>query len=258
MGSPERKSVYITCPVRRATAAQKKSIESYVARMESEGHRVYYPARDTDQIDTVGIKIATNNKEAIKRADEIHAYWVQSSTGSLFDAGMAFMARKPSRLINPEEVVQTEKDSYENVVLFLHQEFPRVDPIVPLHIPGDTSRKKVYILGPGIGSEREDISSLLRYRSGLKSQGYRPHFPLLDTMRIDLPNLDGVGANRLEMSIADEVHVYWKGATPDALFDLGMAFMADKQIRIINPDDVRPTPNRSFETLLRAMQDRSR
>ncbi len=113
------KRIFIICPVRDATDPEKKVIADYIARLESEGHHVHYPPRDTNQNDPIGVNICSQNREAIRNADEVHVYWNGKSTGSLFDLGMAFSMHKEVVSINPGDVLQgitDGKKSFYNVL----------------------------------------------------------------------------------------------------------------------------------------------
>ncbi|MBZ5660043.1 MAG: hypothetical protein LAO08_06510 [Acidobacteriia bacterium] len=107
--------IFLICPVRNATPEETTAIQQYVADMEIRGHRVYWPARDTDQVDPVGLRICGDNRAAIQDAEAIHIWWNTGSTGSLFDLGMAFMAKKPIVLVNGVE--PTVGKSFNNFLL---------------------------------------------------------------------------------------------------------------------------------------------
>ncbi|MFP4116034.1 MAG: hypothetical protein ACLFTQ_02415 [Candidatus Aenigmatarchaeota archaeon] len=113
----EGKNIFLVCPVRDLSEEEKKEIESYKESLEETGHEVYYPPEDTDQSDPYGLNICLENKEGLKRADEVHVYWNEKSRGSLHDLGMVTMAEKPLRLINREELEFTEGKSFTNVLL---------------------------------------------------------------------------------------------------------------------------------------------
>ncbi len=116
------KKVFIICPVRGATKKEDAVIQKHISDLESKGHFVHYPPRDTDQNDKVGLRICFDNREAIKKADEIHVYWNGKSTGSLFDLGMAFMRGKLVFLINKNDVekqAKKGKKSFQNFLLGL-------------------------------------------------------------------------------------------------------------------------------------------
>ncbi|MFH1668203.1 MAG: nucleoside 2-deoxyribosyltransferase [Candidatus Komeilibacteria bacterium] len=117
------KRIYITCPVRSITEAEKTFLDSYVAGLEKEGYQVHYPPRDTPQEDTHGIHICRCNNNAIVQADEVHIYWNPTSQGSKFDFGMVFALNKPVLLINRSEVKPTDHKSFENVLIALDDNY---------------------------------------------------------------------------------------------------------------------------------------
>lgn len=105
---PVQKQVFIIHPVRNITEEMKIKIQAYVKKLEAEGIKVYDPMRDTDQTDTVGLKICTSNMRAIEAADEVHIAWDGVSEGCLFDFGMVFALNKKIKLI-PELFPLEEK-----------------------------------------------------------------------------------------------------------------------------------------------------
>ena len=121
----EEKSAFVICPVREATSEERDYILEYISKLEAEGYRVHYPARDTNQNDTNGLRICTDNREAIKSHKEVHVYWNGKSTGSLFDFGMAFMAGKPIIVFNRDYVktLVTNGKSFHNVLLALDEKY---------------------------------------------------------------------------------------------------------------------------------------
>jgi hypothetical protein len=120
------KKIFLICSVRDATREEILRIEEYIKNLEKQGHKVYWPYRDTDQNDPIGKRICTDNATTIIWADEIHIWWTEKSQGSLFDFGMSFMCyilgSKKIVLANPGEVKPTEKKSFNNVLLALHAE----------------------------------------------------------------------------------------------------------------------------------------
>ena len=113
--------IFLISPVREATEEELNNIKNYVELLESKGHKVHWPRRDTNQIDSVGTRICKDNSTAIIDSDEIHVWWNGISTGSLFDFGMAFMYNimqgTPIRLANPEMIKKTPHKSFENVLI---------------------------------------------------------------------------------------------------------------------------------------------
>jgi len=107
-----RYDVGIICSVR--TGADKEYIESYVEELEKHGFRVFYPGRDTNQVDeTGGIRICRDNDYAFMQCHEIHVIFHPESQGTLFDLGLCF--NKPMKVVNP--ITRTENKSFKNVLL---------------------------------------------------------------------------------------------------------------------------------------------
>jgi hypothetical protein len=91
---------------------------AYVRNLEEQGIEVHYPDRDTKQIDSMGgYNIVTDNREALLESDEIHIWFDEKSTGSVFDLGMAWLGYKPLVIANEEEVKRTDYKSFNNVIL---------------------------------------------------------------------------------------------------------------------------------------------
>lgn len=75
------KKIFLICPVRygrKMTREQKKTqqkIQHYVEKLEKADNEVYWPKRDTNQDDPIGLRICTDNAKGIIWADEIHIWW---------------------------------------------------------------------------------------------------------------------------------------------------------------------------------------
>ena len=111
------KKIFLICPVRNAIAEQKEKMEEYIKQQEQIGNKVYYPARDTNQLDdTGGWRICSDNKRAIRDADEVHIFWDDKSVGSIFDLGVAFALDKKLIVANPESIDISNTKSFHNVI----------------------------------------------------------------------------------------------------------------------------------------------
>jgi len=119
MSSGLERKVYIICPVQRVTGEESSIIGKYVSRLESEGIKVHWPERDTDQTPKSTYQVMAQNRAAILWADEVHIYYSNASRGSLVDLGMMFIFDKPLKIINPDDVQQTSTRSIENLLLEL-------------------------------------------------------------------------------------------------------------------------------------------
>lgn len=83
--------IFIICPVRKSEIANE--LEQYAQQLESEGHAVHLPHRDTNQTAS-GLEICKQNKSAIESADEVHIFYNPDSQGIHFDMGVAFALGK--------------------------------------------------------------------------------------------------------------------------------------------------------------------
>lgn len=90
---------YIICPVRNITKEDKEMVDDFVEQLETEGWKIHYPPRDTNQHDETGLAICSENREAIENSDRVFLYWDGKSTGCLFDMGIAFAFNKPLTIL---------------------------------------------------------------------------------------------------------------------------------------------------------------
>ena len=103
---------FLICPVRGHNQEETRAI---VERLESEGWRVHWPPRDTNQDDPTGLSICGDNRQAIQDADAVHVVWDGQSQGCLFDLGMAFAMGK--RVIPLDLPNLTTGKSFQNMVI---------------------------------------------------------------------------------------------------------------------------------------------
>lgn len=126
------KKIFVICPVRDAPPELNARIKDYITELEALGHHVHWPTRDTNQNDPEGMRICRQNGFAIYDADEVHIWFSPTSTGTLFDIGMFFMAseilglQKRLVIINKDEVPATNgKKSFNNVLRALADRVPK-------------------------------------------------------------------------------------------------------------------------------------
>lgn len=123
---------FLICTVREADENDLNFLKNYVAETEATGKKVYYPARDTNQVDeTGGYQICCDNNLAMRQSRKVSVYWTTKSQGTKFDLGMAFnLHRTENRRIklanrsDVEKMVEEQKangtaKSFEMVLLRL-------------------------------------------------------------------------------------------------------------------------------------------
>lgn len=123
---------FLICTVREADDTDRAFLERYVEEYAALGWNIYYPARDTNQVDeTGGYRICQDNNSAMRNSKTVSVYWTKKSQGTKFDLGMAFeqhrVSGKPIYLANrssveemvAEQKMQGMKKSFEMVLLRL-------------------------------------------------------------------------------------------------------------------------------------------
>ncbi len=111
-------------------------------------------------------------------------------------------------------------------------------------------QKKIFVICPVRGVSSEEQRFLDNYVAGLEAKGNQVYYSSRDTNQKDETGLRICAQNREGIRNSNEVHVYWNGKSEGIRFDLGMAFMADKPIRLIRREIVQRTPYKSFENVL--------
>jgi len=115
--SPIANKIFLICPVRNATLEQREWIENFVSEKYSEGYIIHAPHLHTRQTDLFGgYAICVQNAEAVATSEEIDIYYDQSSTGSVFDLGVAYALQKPLKLLNKNEIIFNEDDFIDIIV----------------------------------------------------------------------------------------------------------------------------------------------
>ena len=99
-------NIYLISPVR---LGESSYASRYVEELQQQGHKVYYPHRDTRQDDDTGFRICLENYFGIASADEVHVVYNANSQGQHFDLGIAFALGKPLKVVTVEEA---ESQSY--------------------------------------------------------------------------------------------------------------------------------------------------
>ena len=85
------KKGFLICPVKGHTQDETRGV---VDALEEKGWNIHWPPRDTDQVDNTGLRICTDNMNAIRCANAVFVLWDGESKGCLFDMGMAFALNK--------------------------------------------------------------------------------------------------------------------------------------------------------------------
>ena len=115
--------------------------------------------------------------------------------------------------------------------------------------------KKAFIICPV-----RNISD--NYREGIEEQvrqlekSYQVYYPARDTEQSN-PEYVICYDNLSALANADVVFVVWDGKSQGCLFDLGMAFALNKEIKTITGYMPATTYHKSFQNLIFALEERS-
>jgi len=107
---------YLIHPVWNISEELKAKLDGIVYAIEAAGERVHYPIRDVDQDDPIGLRICSEHRAAMQKARKVIMWYDPTSHGSMFDAGMGFMAGKPLEILNSESIENITND-YEQFLI---------------------------------------------------------------------------------------------------------------------------------------------
>ena len=114
---PILNKIFLICPVRNATDEQRKWIEDFVINKNVAGYKIHAPHLHTRQSDLLGgYAICMQNADAVATSSEIDIYYDQSSTGSVFDLGVAYALYKPLKMLNEEDVFFDDNDLIDKII----------------------------------------------------------------------------------------------------------------------------------------------
>ena len=81
------------------------------------GYTIHAPHLHTKQNDLFGgYAICKQNSESVATSTEVDIYYDQSSTGSVFDLGVAYALKKPLKILN-ENDIEFKKDDFIDQIL---------------------------------------------------------------------------------------------------------------------------------------------
>lgn len=109
--------IFIICTVRGASEEYEKMLYDYVDTLETDGHTVHLPVRDTEQEDeTGGYIICQDNAAAILYADEVHISYNERSLGTHFDLGVAFALHKKIHVFDQPKIDEEKPKSFQKMI----------------------------------------------------------------------------------------------------------------------------------------------
>lgn len=98
----------------------------------------------------------------------------------------------------------------------------------------DNLEKRVFIICPVRDATKEEKEFLESYVLNLRLEGDKVHYPPENTEQNYMFGYRICSQNRSAIERADEVHIYFNPNSAGSFFDIGMTFMAEKPLHIIN------------------------
>lgn len=105
--------------------------------------------------------------------------------------------------------------------------------------------KKTFLICPVRGHDPKETEWIVKR---LEKEGYEVYWPPRDTDQNDDKGYRICCDNREAIRNADVVHVVWDGKSQGVLFDLGMAFVMEKQVIPLELPEF--TEGKSFQNMI--------
>ena len=107
---------------------------------------------------------------------------------------------------------------------------------------------KAFLISPVRGHEPRELEGIVKE---LESDGWDLHWPMRDTPQ-DVSSIEICEANTKAISQSDIVFIIWDGKSTGSLFDLGVVFALNKELRVISAPE--RTDGKSFQNLMYEME----
>ena len=122
-------------------------------------------------------------------------------------------------------------------------------------------KMKIYILCTVRNATQEYRERLEKYVKGLEDYGHKVHLPHRDTDQ-NGTSIEICDQNKKAIEWSDEVHIFFNSESQGSFFDLGMAFMLTKTIKVIETEsfdyvDENGNYKKSFPLMLEEWESES-
>ena len=121
----------------------------------------------------------------------------------------------------------------------------------------------IFIICPVRNLAPQVRQRLLEYAEALEAKGKYVYLPFRDTDQDDPVGLSICMTNAIALRVANQVHIWHDPTSQGSIFDLGALVMSSlitgpkKRVVLINPEDVQPTPHKSFTNVVLALAAKS-
>lgn len=115
---------------------------------------------------------------------------------------------------------------------------------------GEKTMKKIFLICPVRDANESQKNKMNQYIEQIEAQGNKIYYPARDTNQNDNIGFRICCDNRKAIVEADEVHIFYDKTSQGSLFDLGMAFALNRNLTIVNIDEIEVTPYKSFGNMI--------
>jgi len=110
---------------------------------------------------------------------------------------------------------------------------------------------KIFLICPVRNATEEQKNKMNKYIENLEIEGNKVHYPARDTNQNDETGGWNIcNTNKNAILEADEIHIFWDDQSKGSLFDLGIAFGANKKLVVVNPESIDTTNTKSFHNVI--------
>lgn len=118
-------------------------------------------------------------------------------------------------------------------------------------------KEDIYLICPVRNVTKKEKKYLDDYVKKVEAEGKRVHYPPRDVEQDDVARRITY-KHKEAMKKVKEVHVYWNRESTGSFFDLGMAYITEKPIFLVNREMIKKTPHKSFQNVLLYLDARYR
>jgi hypothetical protein len=108
----------------------------------------------------------------------------------------------------------------------------------------------VFLICPVRNATDDQKAWMKGYIEQLEDAGMKVYYPARDTDQNDNIGFRICEDNRSAIFNSKEIHIFWDKDSQGSLFDLGMAFMMNKPLVIVNKIKVVLTDSKSFSNMI--------
>ncbi len=112
----------------------------------------------------------------------------------------------------------------------------------------------IYIICPVRNVTEEQKKEIEEYVAKLEAEGYKVHYPPRDVNQNSESGIGIIMGHKEAMEKVDRVDIFWDKTSSGSHFDLGMAIMANKNIKLVKTYQ-EDNPGKSYVKVMKILED---